>query len=385
MNINEIKALGTLYIFGGGYRGKFLTRVLSKEKVVIKAVLDNDETKHRDDFYENIACISPQAASDRKLPLLVPLFNSENRKIVIKELKNIYKFQNIVEINADDYREFIESIDDKTYIEVQWDSLLNYPLNWKAPQSFNEKIQWLKMYDHKLEYNMMVDKYEVKSYVEKKIGIEHIIPTIGVWNSFDEINFDTLPEKFVLKCTHNSGGNAICYDRQAFNFDEAREILNECMKRDYFYEGREWPYKGLRRRIIAERYMVDESGIEIKDYKVHCFNGIPKLIQVDYGRFFEHKRNLYDTKWNYLEAIIKYPTDRNYIIPKPHYLEKLLKLAETLSEKIPYVRVDFYIIKDNIYFGELTFHHGAGYEKITPHSLDFEMGSWINIEGIADE
>lgn len=268
---------------------------------------------------------------------------------------------------------------DERFLKLQFRARMGKPLNLKEPRTFNEKLQWLKLYDRKPEYTQMVDKYEVKAYVAKLIGEEYIIPTLGVWDRFEDIDFDVLPAQFVLKCTHDSGGLVICKDKSKLDKAAAKAKIEKSLKRNYYLSGREWPYKNVKPRIIAEKYMVDESGIELKDYKVFCYNGQPKAVQVDFDRFIEHKRNVYSPQWELLDVGIQYPRDPNRIIEKPKKLEEMLRLAERLSTGIPHIRTDFYIIKDKIYFGELTFYHGSGYEKFTPEEWDVTFGSWIRL------
>jgi hypothetical protein len=273
----------------------------------------------------------------------------------------------------------LDNIPDSIYLRMLYKRRLGTKLNLKNPQTFNEKLQWLKLYDRKPEYTTMVDKYAVKKYVADKIGEQYIIPTLGVWDKFEDIDFDKLPNQFVLKCTHDSGGLAICKDKSEFDIKAARKKINKSLKRNYYYSGREWPYKNVPRRIIAEKYMTDESGVELKDYKVFNFDGEPKFIQVDYDRFVEHKRNLYSTDWKYIDAAIQYPTNKKNQINKPECLNEMLDLARKLSVGIPHVRTDFYIVNSKIYFGELTFYHGSGVEKFTPEEFGIEVGSWLKL------
>lgn len=279
-------------------------------------------------------------------------------------------------------RGIFNNMSDEKYLSILWKLRMGYDLDLNNPVTFNEKLQWLKINDRKPIYSTMVDKYEAKKYVANIIGEEYIIPTLGVWDSFDEIDFDKLPNQFVLKCTHDSGGLVICKDKAALDLKAARKKLNKCMKHNYYYASREWPYKDVKPRIIAEKYMADESGIELKDYKIHNFDGIPQFIEVDYGRFSEHKRNLYSTDWEYIEAAIKYPTDKNVKINRPENLEKMIVLARKLSEKIPYVRTDFYSIFGKIYFGEITFYHDSGMGEFTPKEWDAKLGEWIILDDL---
>lgn len=278
-------------------------------------------------------------------------------------------------------RELLNWVPDELYLKIVYGLIFKKKLDLDTPKTFNEKLQWLKLHDRQPQYTTMVDKYEAKKYVAGKIGEEYIIPTLGVWDSFDNIDFGRLPDQFVLKCTHDSGGLVICKDKSRFDVQAAKEKIEQCLKRNFYWLGREWPYKNVKPRIIAEKYMTDESGVELKDYKVFNFDGEPKLIQVDYDRFVEHKRNLYGTDWQYIEVSIQYPTDAGHQIDKPKQLEKMLQMARRLSAGIPHVRTDFYCIDDKIYFGELTFYHESGFGKFTPESFGEEMGKWLKLSG----
>ena len=277
------------------------------------------------------------------------------------------------------YHHLLDWLPDSLYLRLMYRIILHKKLNLQNPQTFNEKLQWLKLYDRNPIYTSMVDKYEAKKYVAKIIGENYINPTIGIWNSFDEIDFDTLPNQFVLKCTHNSGGLFICRNKNSFDINVARQKIEKSLQRNYFYNGREWPYKNVKPRIIAEKYLEDESGYELKDYKVFCFYGIPKLIQVDYDRFTDHKRNIYTCNWHYLNCQLLYPTHSEIEINKPQKLDELLELSERLSNRIPFLRTDFYIINDKIYFGELTLYPGSGFEKFTPEIWDIKIGNLIDL------
>lgn len=268
---------------------------------------------------------------------------------------------------------------DERFLKKQYYLTTGKKLDLEHPQTFNEKLQWLKIHDRNSVYTTMVDKHAVKEYVAGKIGGEYIIPTLGVWSHFNEIDFEKLPEQFVLKCTHDSGGIAIITDKAGVDKRAVRKKLENSLKQNYYYLGREWPYKNVPPRIIAEPYLVDESGKELKDYKIFCFNGEPKLVQVDFGRFDVHRRNLYTIGWDYVDASIKFPKDPDTQIPRPPRLEKMLEIAGILSEGIPHVRVDLYSVNGRIYFGELTMYHGGGLEKFTPEELEMRMGEWITL------
>lgn len=268
---------------------------------------------------------------------------------------------------------------DRRYLEKMFPLQVGYPLNLDDPQSFNEKIQWLKLHDRKDVYTQMVDKSEAKKYVASIIGEEYINPTICLYDSVKDIDFDKLPNQFVLKCTHDSGGIVICNDKAKFDKTAALQKLDFFLHRNYFLFNREWPYKNVKPRILAERYLVDESGWQLKDYKVFCFNGEPKFIEVDYDRYVHHKLNVYDLDWNYIDFYMTSHNDPNVIIEKPKKLELMLELCRKISKDIKFLRVDFYSIGDQLYFGELTFHPGSGFIDFYPKEYDWKLGKMLNL------
>lgn len=268
---------------------------------------------------------------------------------------------------------------DKLYIKMLYEVRLGQKCNLKNPQTFDEKLNWLKLYDRNPKYTELVDKYAVRKYIEDTIGEEYLIPVIGVWNSPDDIEFDTLPEEFVLKCTHDSASVIICRDKSQFDIEAAKVKLAAAMKVNYFYPCREWPYRDVKPRIIAEKYMVDESGSELKDYKIYCSDGEPYLIQVDFGRFVKHERNLYDTDWNYIDKQIEYPKNPARQINRPESLDQMLELAAKLSRGMASVRIDFYDINGKVYFGEITFYQEGGFARFEPEEYAYELGNKIKL------
>jgi len=268
----------------------------------------------------------------------------------------------------------LKFLPDYPYCQLYYFAKMKNFGNFKNPKTFNEKINWRKLYDHNPLYTKLSDKYAVREYIAEKIGEEYLVPLLGVWNNVNEIDFDKLPSKFVLKCTHDSGSIVICKDKGDFDTEKAKKKLNICQKKNFYWQAREWQYKDMEPKIIAEKYLVDESSIELKDYKIFCFGGKPEFIQVDFNRFNGHKRNLYDTDWNFCDFEIKYPSNKNIKIKKPSQLENMLHLAEILSKEHSHVRVDFYIAENRIYFGELTFTHGGGFEKFKPSQYDRKIG-----------
>ncbi len=272
---------------------------------------------------------------------------------------------------------FNKQLPDKLYLQLLYRVRMNQKLNLKNPRTFDEKLNWLKLYDRRPEYTMMADKYEVRNYIKDKIGEEYLIPLLGVWDRVEDIDYDKLPEQFVLKCTHDSGSVIICKDKDTFDIESANNKLNKVLNTNYFYPAREWPYKNIKPRILAEMYMVDESGTELKDYKIYNFSGKPYLIQVDYGRFTKHERNLYDLDWNYIPEEIEYPTNADHKIDKPQNIELMLDLAAKLSEGIPSVRTDFYNINGKVYFGEITFYQEAGFARFSSEKFAHQLGEKI--------
>lgn len=266
---------------------------------------------------------------------------------------------------------------DRQYLEWIYRLRLHKKLHLDNPRTFTEKLQWLKLYYRKPELTLMVDKVKAKEYVAERIGSKYIIPTYGVWDNPDEIDFDKLPNQFVLKCNHDSADIVICKDKNSLDIHSVREKLRRGLKRNYYKLSREWAYKDVPRKILAEKYMTDESGTELKDYKVFNFNGEPHFIEVDFDRFTEHKRNMYDKDWNRIDMELEFPSDKNKEIARPTSLEEMLDLARKLSKGLPHLRSDFYCINGKLYFGELTLYHGAGFERFRPEEWDRRLGDLL--------
>lgn len=270
---------------------------------------------------------------------------------------------------------------DSIYLSLRYYCIFRKKLNLKNPVTFNEKLQWLKINDRKPIYTDMVDKIEAKKYVAKRIGQEHIIPTIAEYNSVDEINWDTLPNKFVIKCTHDSGGILVCKDKNNLDIEAAKRKFRKGLKKTYFNETREWPYKNCKHRLICEEYMTDESGYDLKDYKWFCFNGKVKALFIAKDRGSkdeETKFDFYDADFNHLPIKNGHP-NANQFIEKPKGFEEMKRLAEELSKGFPHLRVDFYDINGRIYFGELTFFHWSGLMPFEPEEWDYKFGEWIDL------
>ena len=275
-------------------------------------------------------------------------------------------------------RGLLNWVPDPLFLKIVFYGKIGKKLNLSNPQTFNEKLQWLKLNDRNEIYTIMVDKYLVKEYVADKLGKQYIIPTLGVWERFDQIDFNLLPNQFVLKCTHDSGGLVICKDKASFDIASARRLIEKSLKRNYYSLWREWPYKAVKPRIIAEKYMTDGNQTqELTDYKIHCFNGVPKVILVCRDRFKDMSEDFYYTNWEHIP--VKRPLHRNSDTPinKPQELDEMLCLAEKLSKDIPFSRIDFYTIEKKVYFGEITLYPATGMEKFEPEKYDKIFGDWL--------
>lgn len=273
-------------------------------------------------------------------------------------------------------------IPDKIYIMIAYKYHLGKNINLKNPKSFNEKLNWLKLYDRKKIYSKMVDKSEAKEYVASMIGDEHIIPTIGIFEKFDDINFDKLPNEFVIKTTHDSGCCEIVKNKNKININKLKKKMTKSLGRNYYYFAREWPYKYVKPRIIIEKCMKCKSGESINDYKFFCFNGQAKFFKIDFDRTTYHRANYYDINGKLLdfgEAIC--PPDYNRTVMLPHKLNEMIEYANTLSNGTKFLRVDFYEIDGIVYFGELTFFPAGGFGKFVPDKYDMLLGNYLIIEG----
>lgn len=271
---------------------------------------------------------------------------------------------------------------DDLFLKLLFFMRMKSRINLKQPKTFNEKLQWLKLHDRKPVHTEMVDKQTAKAYVAKRIGAEYIIPTLGVYERCEDVNFATLPEQFVLKCNHDSAGLVICTDKAAFDWAKAQKKINRCLKRNFYYSGREWPYKNIKPCIIAEKYMEDHTLHELRDYKFFTFGGIPKIVHIvsnrqnpdeeTYGDFF-------DMDYSHLDLTMGH---NNAPVPpeKPKNFEKMKEFAAKLSEGTKHLRVDFYEVDGHLYFGELTFFQDSGFADIQPPEWNDILGSWIKLD-----
>lgn len=270
---------------------------------------------------------------------------------------------------------------DKWYLFFRFKNRVGYWPHLNHPRTFNEKLQWLKLNDRHAEYTQMVDKIDAKKYVASIIGDKYIIPTLGVWNSVDEIEWDKLPNQFVIKVSSDSGGIVVCKDKQKLDIEKAKEKLTNGWGKNYYVHNKEYPYRDLTPRIIAEEYKEDESGYELRDYKIFCFNGEPKILFVASDRQKageDTKFDFFDLNWNHLPFTNGHPNSKEHIA-KPKNFEEMLEIAKKLSVGIPQVRIDLYNCNGQIYFGEITFFHWSGMTAFDPVEWDFKLGKMIKL------
>lgn len=271
---------------------------------------------------------------------------------------------------------------DKFYLQLRFRLEMGAKLNLKNPQTFQEKIQWLKLYNRKPEYTQMVDKYAAKAYVTERIGEQYVIPTIGVWNRPEDIDFAKLPDKFVLKTTHGGGGGGVvvCTDKTTLDIGVVKNRLNRSLSTNIYRTYKEWPYKNVPRRIIAEQMLLTPDGTDLKDYKFFCFNGEVKFFKVDFDRFVEHHANYYAPDWTLLPfGEIAFPPVPDKGLEKPDNFDNMLKIAEELSAGFPFLRVDLFNVAGQIFFGELTFFPASGMTAFTPAGWDETIGGYLTL------
>ena len=295
-------------------------------------------------------------------------------KYYLQDIRRIYAFFAS--------RGLLNWMSDEAFLKIAFRMRMGKRLDLKSPQAFNEKMQWLKLYDRKPEYTRMVDKFEAKGYVVERIGEEYIIPTLGVWDKFEDIDFDALPDQFVLKCTHNSGGLVICRDKGNLDWEATQKQINKSLKKNYFYAGsREWPYKNVKPRIIAEKYIEDhqKKGRNLDVYKIFCFGGKPMIIQaIQNDKTKEETIDYYDVDWNRLDLRQNYPNSTT-LLDKPSQLQRMLEIAGSLSQGHSFLRVDLYEVDGKIWFSELTFYSDSGMAKFEPSEWDERLGEWIEL------
>lgn len=279
---------------------------------------------------------------------------------------------------------YYDSLSDEEFLKKVFPKYMGYPLDLENPKTFSEKLQWLKVNYRNPIQTVMVDKYEAKHFIAERVGNQYIIPTLAVWDSVEDIDIDALPNQFVLKSTHDSGGIVICKDKSSLDFEAAKAKLSVSLKRDYSKIAREWAYQNVPRRIIAEEYISELGKDDLLDYKMYSFHGEPKLTVVCSNRFSKTgtRMNFYDINWEPMGIHFGHYPPLPTEFPKPATYEEMKRLTAELSKDCPFLRVDFYEIKGRLFIGELTFFPGAGFEKFRPMSKDYELGEWLHLETV---
>lgn len=274
---------------------------------------------------------------------------------------------------------FLRLLPDKQFLQIRYKYLIGKKLNIEYPTSFNEKMQYLKIHNRNPIYSTMVDKCAAKDYVAKIVGDKYVIPTYAVWEKIDDIDINGLPDQFVIKCTHDSGGLYICRNKEKFDFEQCKKNIAKSMKRNYFWVGREWPYKNVKPRIIVEKYMQDGSCRSLTVYKVFNFNGEPKLIQVILNdKSNDETVDYYDVEWNKLDLKQNYDNS-TIVLNRPEKLQEMLTLARKLSVRQSFLRTDFYIVNGEVFFSEFTFFSDSGFASFAPEYWDKNLGELIDL------
>lgn len=270
----------------------------------------------------------------------------------------------------------IRILRDEQYLKIMYWCHNHKHLNLVHPVSYTEKLQWLKLNVRDPQYTSLVDKLEAKNYISNIVGSTYVIPTLGVYDDFDDIDFRKLPNKFVLKCTHDSGGIAICRNKKTFDYSGAKKKLNKSLHRNYYWVGREWPYRYVKPRIIAEPLLEGPGSDHLLDYKFFCFHGDPKIMYIGADKAEEPFTDFFDMDFHHLPIRMRDPNAKQ-VPKKPDSFEEMIELAKKLSKDFIHVRVDFYYVNGKTYVGELTFYHNSGFSRVSPEEWELKLGEWI--------
>jgi len=369
-------------IFGAGRYGAFWHETLKNDLEVI-GFIDNDPQKQKKTFMGlpvySISEYSTARTCDTTI--LVSLFHKIIADHIIAQLKTEYALScrdSVLWLYP-----ALQEVSDEVFIRRFYKIFFDHELDLLNPKTYNEKLQWLKLNDRKNEYTQLADKFAVRQYVANKIGKKYLVPLLGVWDRFDDIDFSKLPEKFVLKCTHDSGSAVIFrngkmfdkYGTELANIQFVKTKLNDALVQNWFYLGREWAYKKVQPRIIAEQYL----GTNIEDYRFYVFGGKVMLIHVDFDTAVLRKANIYSPTWEYYPCSWTYPTDSKHMIEKPAVLDEMIDLVESLTKGLTHLRVDLFLRDEKIYFLETGFYHGSGFDPIVPSCYDKLFGSWLTL------
>lgn len=369
-----------IFIWGGGSNGIFMQYFLKADGVFIDGFIDNQEKYNGRTLVDNIICRLPQANNDYGACIITVSKNSIN---AVYKLCIDLNFEKIFICDTEELALYRNSIDDETYLSYMWQWLMGTKLNLKNPRTFNEKLQWLKLFDRKERYSRLVDKYEVRKYVDEKIGNQYLIPLIGIYNNFADIDIQKLPSKFILKCTHDSGSFFICRDKKQFDFSGTMTKINTALQKNYYYNLREWPYKNVIGRIICEELLETSNGNIPYDFKIHCFNGHPDFFSVAIDRETDLSFNYYNDSYQLINDNIlrKTGTGKEIQLPDTKILNEMFSVASKLSEDIPYCRVDF-LFCEQLYFSEITFFPDAGFNPDWNCEQQLHVGNMIHLNEV---
>lgn len=380
--IREIlkKAEGKIFIWGGGNSGIFMECFLKEGGVTVTAFIDKRENYHGKVLVDNVVCQLPKQMTEKDACVITVSPKSVNE--VYKKCMEL-NFGRIFICDTEDLNKYRESIDDETYLQYMWQWIMKTELQLKNPITFNEKLQWLKLYDRKSYYSSLVDKLAVRNYVEDTIGSRYLVPLIGVFYNFNEINFRKLPSKFILKCTHDSGSYVICKDKNEFDYFGVMKELSLALEKNYYNYSREWPYKNIKPRIICEELLLMEDGKLPYDYKVHCFYGKPDFFSIAIDRETDLSFNYYDSTYQLInDTVLKEKgTGKDIILPPKEKLDELFLLSEKLSQGLPYCRVDFLYQKE-FFFSEITFFPDAGMNPDWSNEQQLYVGLMLDLSVI---
>jgi len=374
--------LKQVVVFGAGQYGIITIYFLQKKGIDVIACMDNDAQKTGKMLWNHVVCIQPRF--DKNLPVIVAVKNEELSKRIYRQCREM-GYTDIIFIDNDAIDSEIPKLSDQEYLDIRYAKVFDgKAIDWDNPRTFNEKMQWLKLYDRNPRYTDLVDKYEFKKHIESVLGEEYVIKTLGVWDSVDKIEWDILPNQFVLKCTHDSGSVVICRDKSSFDIEDAINKLKRAYDRDFYMVGREWPYKDVKRRIIAEQYMQDAERRELRDYKFYCFGGVPKFLYISEG-LENHKTarisyiDIDDGKWEFAPFRRTDYHEFEELPPIPDTYQEMCRIAQVLSKGYPFVRVDLYEVNGKVYPSELTFTPGAGFTEYEPEEWNYKLGDMLKL------
>lgn len=381
---NAVESGRPVFIWGTRSWGCTLGVWFDENQLLFQGYVDNNKKKHGETIWGNHKCISPEEIPEGSLVIITATDTKINRDIekqVVQTCRGVECIANCIE----ELSRLAEPLDDEKVIRAIYEGHMRCKPDLEHPKNLNEKLNWLKLHDRKPLYTRMVDKLEAKEMVAEKLGREFVIPTYGVWDSFDEIDFDSLPRQFVLKCTHDSGSAVVIEDKNNMDREAVKKKLEACLKLNFFCQAREWPYKNVKRRIIAEKYIDTLGKKDSIEYKITCFNGKADFITICTGiahdAYEKRTNDSYDLDFHHMPWYASYKNSTKKL-EQPKQWQDLIAFAELFAKDIPYLRVDCYLIDDRIVFGEFTFYTWAGWIDFTPEEWNGILGERCSLENL---